>query len=65
MRNIGNDHKVLLKEEVILLLHTARNDMEEAMIALAVGAGARSSEMAKLRVADFIPYRNEIKLYNI
>ena len=35
-------YRVLSKEEVILLLHGARNEMEKAMIALAVGAGAIS-----------------------
>ncbi|OUO26610.1 tyrosine-type recombinase/integrase [Eubacterium sp. An3] len=64
MRNIGNDHKVLLKEDVILLLHAARNEMEKAMIALAVGAGASVSEMAELKVEDFVPHRYDIKLYN-
>lgn len=57
-------HRVLSKEEVILLLHAARNDMEKAILALAVGAGASVSEMAELKVEDFVPHRYDIKLYN-
>lgn len=67
-RSTGGDfmygYRVLSKEEVILLLHAARNEMEKAMIALAVGAGASVSEMAELKVEDFVPHRYDIKLYN-
>lgn len=67
-RSTGGDfmygHRVLSKEEVILLLHAARNDMEKAILALAVGAGASVSEMAELKVEDFVPHRYDIKLYN-
>lgn len=67
-RSTGGDfmygHRVLSKEEVILLLHAARNDMEKAILALAVGAGARVSEMEELRIDDFAPHKYEIKLYN-
>lgn len=57
-------HRVLSKEEVILLLNAARNDMEKAILALAVDVWARVSEMEELRIDNFAPHKYEIKLYD-
>ena len=66
-RNIGSEAilcttEYYQKKRLNFLLETAKDEMEKAILALVIGAGARTQEIEGLRVTDFVYIRNTIKL---